>query len=275
MPEINFQVKPVAVKAFASPVEDLQYKVNVFRGLSYCEAVNKAISNEELLVLSDSIHTCQWSPVVLGLKEPENSFENRLKPRMEKMWGYYISSLLSIYKRGYEPDIVLLIGSPRFLQLVLSQIGWNNCALHLAGELDKSALHLLKEERFSFKSSLTVGFNRMVFSLSGSEWWNQFTQKLLSSPLACNIFDRFISSFMSDMSVCRNSTAIPYQTGLINASHFCSGGIGWGTNYPEYMIAGIPFYLFRILREQTKVRWQATSEDVLEREKVPSRNWGC
>gem|GEM_PF-371176 len=273
--EVYLETKPVAVKAFFEPREDLQTRMGVYQGISYCDAVRRAAQDEELLVLADSILTCQWSPVVLGLKKPANNFEKRLAPRMEGVWGYYLSSLLSFSKRGLEPDIVIIRGSPQLLRLILSRIGWHNSALNLAGELDKSALGILGNHRFTLKSTLTINFNKLFYFLSKKEWWMKFTESIFRYPFACNVFDRIINAFMADMSICRNSTVIPYQTGLVNVSHFCAGGIGWGLNRPDYMTSGFPYSLFNVLREQNTVKWQVSRKEIFERPLMPERSIGC
>ncbi len=275
MPEINLQVKPVAVKVLRGPREDLKEEIEVYQGVSYCDAVRRATGNEELLIRPGSISTCQWSPVILGLKKAENNFERRLAPRMEDVWGYYISSLLSFSKRGLEPDIMIIRGSPELLRLILSHLGWPNTATSLAEELDKSALGFLRDNRFALKTSVTMGFNKALFAFSEKEWWHNATRAVFSRTWACNVFDRIISSLMADMSICRNSTVIPYRMNLANASHFCSGGVSWGLNRPDYMTAGIPFYLFRALREEATVRWHSSNRQILDRSVVPPKDCGC
>jgi hypothetical protein len=59
-----------------------------------------------------------------------------------------------------------------------------------------------------------------------------------------------ISRTLSDMSICRNSTAIPLLTGRANVSFFCSGGITWGRNSPDHLTSGWPWHLYRRLGDQ-------------------------
>ena len=53
-----------------------------------------------------------------------------------------------------------------------------------------------------------------------------------------------ISRAMADMSVCRNSTVIPLLSGQVNVSFFCTGGITWGRNHPQYLTSGWPWPAF-------------------------------
>ena len=59
-------------------------EVPVYRGVSYCDAVRRAGATSPeggaLRVLPGSIKVCHWSPVVLGLKRPEDAFERKLAP---------------------------------------------------------------------------------------------------------------------------------------------------------------------------------------------------
>ncbi len=274
MPDLWMGVQPVGVKFLFKQTEALQ-GVRVYRGTSYCDAVRRATGNEELLVLADSILTCQWSPVILGLKSPENSFERRLAPRMGKTWGYHLAPLSSFLRRDLEPDIIVIREEPATLKKLLSNIGWEQCALYLSGKMDKSALGILRNNKFSLKSAATVGVNKLLAALSNKEWWYKFTEQIFRNTFACNVFDRFISLFMADMSICRNSTVIPYKTGLVNVSHFCSGGIGWGLNHPHHLTSGFPNDAFKSLSNHLSIKWPETGNEVLPQSFLPQRDCGC
>jgi hypothetical protein len=43
------------------------------------------------------------------------------------------------------------------------------------------------------------------------------------------------------MSVCRNSTVIPFLEDAGNISFFCTGGIAWGCNPPDFLTSGFPY----------------------------------
>lgn len=274
MSEIYINVQPVGVKVFPDPQDDLQ-DIAVFRGTSYCDAVRRVTGNGELLILSDSILTCQWSPVILGLKNPENSFEKRLTPRMNKTWGVYLAPLTIFSERDFEPDVIILRDKPDLLKKLLLNLGWDRCALRLAGEMDKSALGILYNNNFSLKSFSIVGFNKLLASLSGNNWWHSFTEVMFRNTFVCDIFDRFISLFMSDMSICRNSTVIPYKTGLVNVSHFCIGGISWGLNYPEHLTSGFPYDVFKFLSSRLSVRWPEAGCEPVFQSYLPNRDCSC
>ena len=49
------------------------------------------------------------------------------------------------------------------------------------------------------------------------------------------------------MSMCRNSTVIPFQKGKANVSYFCTGGIAWGKNKPDNMTSGYPYGIYQKL----------------------------
>ncbi len=274
MSELQLQIPPVGIKVFFEKPEALQH-VEVYRGNSYCDAVRRATGNEELLLISDSILTCQWSPVILGLKQPENSFERRLEPRMEKIWGYYLAPLSYFSGNDFAPDIVIIRDEPAVLKKFLSIMGWEKCALQLAGEIDKSALRILRNDNFSLKSFSTVTFNKLLANMGKRRWWYRFTEIIFQSSFVSDLFDRFISFFMADMSVCRNSTVIPYITGLVNASHFCSGGITWGLNYPGYLTAGVPYGDFKYIGNKLSLKWPATDNKNSSKSFLPQRDCGC
>jgi uncharacterized protein (DUF169 family) len=62
--------------------------------------------------------------------------------------------------------------------------------------------------------------------------------------------ERIIKNTMGDMSVCRNSTVIPYLENAANVSFFCTGGIAWGGNEPSHLTSGIPCELFDKIYER-------------------------
>lgn len=273
MSEIILQVQPVGVKVLSESTNVFK-DTEVYRGTSYCDAVRRATMKEELLVLSGSVLTCQWSPVVLGLKEPENSFERRLSPRLDKTRGIYLAPLSSQSWKDTSPDIVIIRDKPDLLKDVISITGWNRCSDKYSGEMDKSALGILRNNTFSLKSASTVVFNRLLAMLSKSKGWHRLTEKIFSSTFACDMFDRLISLFTADMSICRNSTVIPYKTGLVNVSHFCSGGISWGLNLPDNLTSGFPYGIFENLAGLTSVRWHENNEEITP-VFLPGKNCGC
>jgi len=57
--------------------------IEVYHGASYCDAVRNATFGKELVVAPGSIEVCRWSPVVLGLKQPDSDFERSLEPRLD------------------------------------------------------------------------------------------------------------------------------------------------------------------------------------------------
>jgi hypothetical protein len=83
--------------------------VEVYHGVSYCDAVRLATFGEELLVKPGSIEVCKWAPAVLGLKIPENSFERSLLPRLDSVAGLFIAPL-SRFPEGAPPDVAIVRG---------------------------------------------------------------------------------------------------------------------------------------------------------------------
>jgi hypothetical protein len=81
--------------------------------------------------------------------------------------------------------------------------------------------------------------------MNGFTLWQKTTTFLFRSTIVTRLFDRFITKFMANMSVCRNSTLIPIQTGRANISFFCTGGIAWGKNFPDFLTSGFPYEIFR------------------------------
>ncbi len=249
MSEIKLQMPLVGVKMFDS-YQPGWSDVPVYFGTSYCHAISRAAHGEELLLLANSISLCQWSPIILGLKKPENSFEKRLQPRVDQLWGIYLAPLARFSTRPIEPDIVIIRDKPHVLKQLFSQLGWARTVSCYEGQMDKSTISILKNGKFSLKVLLIKGSNQLLYLPQDRKWWAKATAFIFRSTLVCSIFDRLISFFAADMSLCRNSTIIPYLKGGANASFFCSGGIVWGGNHPAQMTSGFPYALFRKLENK-------------------------
>jgi len=82
-------------------------------------------------------------------------------------------------------------------------------------------------------------------ALAGRPGWQGFTRWLFHFPAVTAGYDALIAATLADMSVCRNSTAVPLLTGRANVSYFCTGGITWGGNHPGHVTSGWPYPLFR------------------------------
>jgi len=70
--------------------------------------------------------------------------------------------------------------------------------------------------------------------------WEIFTRIAFRSTFVTKIFDKFITKYMANMSMCRNSSVMPFQTKKANISYFCTGGVAWGKNDSRHMTSGFP-----------------------------------
>lgn len=228
---------PVGVRALASAQE--ADGVPVYRGVSYCDAVREAGEGAILRVLPGSIEVCGWAPVVLGLKEPDGRFEEGLEPRL----AYPVAGLLLARLDRFpgEPDLVIVRASPEVLHPMVQRLGREGLWEGHQGRLDRSALPTLFEGKGTSRQGLVRGVNRLLAALARSERWQALTHWVFRSHLVTAGFDALISRTLADMSVCRNSTAIPLLTGQTNLSFFCTGGITWGRNHPGHLTSGWPW----------------------------------
>jgi uncharacterized protein (DUF169 family) len=218
-------------------------EVPVYHGVSYCDAVRQAGAGEVLRVLPGSISVCGWAPVVLGLKEPQSRFERGLAPRL----AFPIAGLLlaPLDRFPGELDVVVVRASPEVLRAMAQYLGREGLWDGHQGQLDRSALPSLFEGIATSRRGLVQGINRLLATLARSDRWQAFTHRLFRSHLVTAGFDAVISRTLADMSVCRNSTAIPLLTDRANISFYCTGGITWGCNHPEHLTSGWPWTLFR------------------------------
>lgn len=255
---------PVGVRLL--PVDDALRDelgdIPVYRGVSYCDAVRRAGEGEMLMVLPGSVQVCGWAPVVLGLKDPAGRFEEGLEPRLAFPAGDLL--LAPLHRFPGEPDVVLVRGTHTLLQKMIRALDpedlWDEP--RRGGHrrrLDRSALFLFgaapitpgqeragwRSNSIARRSSLITATNRALAALARSSRWQALTRWLFRSRLVTAGFDALISRTMADMSVCRNSTAIPLLSGRTNLSFFCTGGITWGRNRPDHLTSGWPWPLYQ------------------------------
>lgn len=217
--------------------------IPVYHGISYCDAVRRAGDGKALQVLPGSIEVCSWAPVVLGLKQPEGRFEEGLTPRL----AFSVTGLLLAPLDSFpgEPDVVLVRTTPEVLRSMAQRLGREGLWAGHQGRLERSALPYLLDGTATSRRGLVRTVNRLLATLARSGRWQAFTHHLFRSRLVTAGFDAVISRTLADMSVCRNSTAIPLLTGRANISFYCTGGITWGCNQPDHLTSGWPWPLFQ------------------------------
>lgn len=213
----------------------------VYHGPAYCDAVHRAGLGEALQVLPGSIQVCRWAPVVLGLKEPEDRFERGLAPRLA--WPVAGLVLAPLDHFPGEPDLVLVRAGREALQEMVTTAGRGSLWAGHGGRLDRSAVPLFVGGKSPPQHRLVGTVNRALALLARLPAWQALTQRLFRSRAVTAGFEALISRTLADMSVCRNSTAIPLLTGRANISFFCTGGITWGHNQPQHLTSGWPWPL--------------------------------
>ena len=225
-------------------------EVPVFAGVSYCHAVRQAGEGQALRVLPGSIDVCQWSPVVLGLRPPKGAFEEHLAPRLEHPVPGLLLARLDRFPG--EPDVVLLRTTRQVLDSLIRIVGRDRLWQGHGGRLAWSVAPLFSGGRFTFHYRAVQQTNAVLAFLARSRRWQAITHRLFRSRLATAAYDAIISRTVADMSMCRNSTVIPLQSGHVNVSFFCSGGITWGLNHPDHLTSGWPWAVFQRLTGQTQ-----------------------
>ncbi len=215
--------------------------MEVYHGVSYCDAVRLATFGEELLVKPGSIGVCKWAPVVLGLKTPENSFEKSLLPRLGSVAGLYIAPL-SRFLEDATPDVVIVRGRPTQMKRVMKALGEGALQRPYYGEIGKTALGVV-DRRFSLKVMLSYVSNRVMALLRRWKRFDDLIRAALRTQVLTGALEMVLKNTVADMSMCRNSTVIPLMEDAGNVSFFCVGGISWGGNLPANITSGFPYKL--------------------------------
>ncbi len=239
---------PVGVKVAPETPENYP-RGEKYRGISYCDAVRLASAGtgRALLLETDSIEICRWSPVVLGFCEPDPKFDLKVGYNLPFFTRSIILAPVGMYTANYPPDSLLVRAAPSELKKILELLDPAEIARELAGEMDKSAISVLDRNHGPRDVRRIRWVNRLLASFNWSRNWRNFTKWALDRQWTTYLFDLFLDRYLANMSMCRNSTAIPLLTGKVNISCFCTGGIAWGLNSPAHMTCGMPFHLYRRL----------------------------
>lgn len=239
MDRITFELPPVGVKFLRAGMEGFE-QADLYSGVSYCDAVRIASLGRALVVRPGSIEVCKWSPVILGLKEPESGFERGLGPRLEGgVAGVYLAPL-DMFPPGEEPDVVIVRGRPAQISRLAAMMGEGTLQRLYRGQINKTALGA-NDGGFRLKVALT---NVVIRSLARLKRWKRFDDFIrwaFRSQGVTSAFERILKRTMSSMSVCRNSTVIPFVEDAGNVSFFCTGGVMWGGNSPKHVTSGFPY----------------------------------
>jgi hypothetical protein len=234
-------VTAVGVKVFRDRPEGLD-GLETFKGASYCEAASRA-KRQPVLVRGESLGVCKWSPAVMAFKEAEGGFESKLQPRLRPPVDTVLLAPLDAFPAGHQPEVVILQGPAGTLWKLFKDMDREDWAVEWASEIARSALGLELDGLPQWKIKAVSLINRGLAKLTPHPAWQRFTRVAFRSKAVSHLFEVIFNPFQASMSVCRNSTVIPYLTGKANLSFFCAGGITWGSNPSTHMTCGVPYSL--------------------------------
>lgn len=239
MEKIKLELPVIGVKFLPDSTKGFQ-DADTYRGVSYCDAVRLATYGQELLLEPGCIEVCKWSPVVLGFKAPENRFEESLEPRMGALLAGVYLAQLSRFGAGVEPDVVIIRGRPGQLRRLAEMAGEGSLQERYRGLIGRTALGS-GDKGASVKALLTQGSNRALSRLRQWKRFDDFTRVAFKSHRVTGAFEKLAKNAVADMSMCRNSTVLPYTERAGNISFFCAGGVTWGGNSPATVTSGFPY----------------------------------
>ena len=242
---VKLELPPVGIKLLNEELLEEFKDTTLFSGVSYCQAVFGATFGMELLLKASSIKICKWSPVVLGLKQAENDFERSVNPHLEPCThGVYVAPI-HLFREGVTPDGVIIRTNPGHYRKIIDLLGWDSFIDPESYKQDQTALNTFKMKPPTGLSAIAIKYvNRVLSMLNRFTLWHRFTTFLFKSDFVTKVFDKFITRYMANMSICRNSFVIPWQQGKANISYFCTGGVAWGKNEPDDMTSGYPYETF-------------------------------
>ena len=235
---------PAGIK-FAPEAGGAYPVAETFKGISFCAAVHQATEGmgRSLLLEPDSFDVCRWAPVVLGFREDRRNFDLDVAYFLPPPVSTILLAPLPAFREDAPPDVVLIRATRTEIAALLAEAGPENLCAELAGRLDLSALEIFLAQNNAIRHLRVEWTNRLLASLNRSPQWRDFTKVLFKRHWTTYLFNQLLKRYMANMSLCRNSAVVPYLTGKINVSYFCTGGICWGENRPEHLTCGIPYAL--------------------------------
>ncbi len=245
--KVTLNLPPVGIKIIRNNPDSLE-GIERFNGISYCQGINRATGGKELLITPESISVCKWAPVVLGFKKAVNDFEKSITEHLDYGTRGVYAAPVHLFRKDMVPDVVIIRTDSENYRKIIDILGWESFISSAGRNQDMTSLNSFRSEPPGPVSLWMIkNVNRLLDFMNRFDWWQGFTAFLFRSTLVTRIFDRFITRFMANMSMCRNSTVIPYRYGKANISYFCTGGIAWGKNTPGFMTSGYPITVFRKL----------------------------
>ena len=236
MDPIVLELPVLGVKVLEQTVEGCE--APRYSGVSWCDAVRRATFGEELLVTPGSIDICKWSPVVLGLKVPETTFEKSLELRLEgPTAGVYVAPLWRFDQET--PDVLIVRGRQGQLRDLASRLGPGALTEKFKGRIGWSALGV-GQRGPSGRVMLSRASNRALAYMRRSRNFDKAVKVAFKNDRVNYVFERMAKNAVADMSVCRNSVVVPLIEDAGNISFFCTGGVSWGGNSPSHMTSGFP-----------------------------------
>ncbi|MCK4796898.1 MAG: DUF169 domain-containing protein [Spirochaetes bacterium] len=233
--------------------------------LSYCDAfrlINTEKYTEGIIVTKDSIKICHWSPVGLGLQEPETDVQKKIVPLFDELnHGIFIFNIGKTSKdhplQNYidNPDTVTLVGTPENVAKSVEEIGLENFTKDYINQFDLSAVSLYldedtqtKKEKRKIKRHLrNIKFTNWLFAskLISNKPMAKFLTKMLTKYTFVKIMDGLLEKSANGMSCCYGASSIPYATQKANVNLMDTGSIGWGELSKENMFLGLSYSMYK------------------------------
>jgi hypothetical protein len=247
---ISLDLPPVGIKILTNEETGLA-GIPRFTGISYCQAIQQSTLGRALIIDSDSIQVCQWSPVVLGLKSAGNEFEKTIHKRLPAGISSFLSAPIGQFNEHQRPDIVIIRAQADTFRAIIDLLGYDLFIPYSGYGLDETALSIFAEGPLKgFRRWATKNINRWLYWMNQFSWWQMLTTFLFRSTTITRLFDCFITKYMANMSLCRNSTVIPYLSSRVNISFFCTGAIAWGKNSPDFLTSGFPYKIYKKIKDR-------------------------
>jgi hypothetical protein len=253
---------PIAVKYLNQLPEEEVPRPTV---RSFCDALARVRNGgfpAGLLVTLETIDTCVWSPVALGLRGPSCYADGKVPLLFEERCAGVLVYNLHPGQTGpsaptalQEPDAVIITEAREVIQSVVDSLGTDTLLRDYWDDLAFSANSLFAQEAAPLDED---GERKRARREKKIRVFNKlFGSRLFRSKPMMGLINRLmvrngVQKLMTDIclyqtsgcSMCLSAATLPYKTGKANVVFSDAGSVTWGAISADAFTIGLPRHLY-------------------------------
>jgi len=117
---------------------------------------------------------------------------------------------LHLFRKNITPDGVIIRTNPENYRKIIDLLGGTALLTLKHTKQDQTSLNTFRMKPPTGLSAISIKYvNRTLSLLNRFTLWHRFTTFIFKSDYVTKIFDKFITRYMANMSMCRNSLSFP------------------------------------------------------------------